>query len=315
MGLGPDSLWSALNVRSEEFFAAFGDTANDFIQRHRLDLERKRWEHVFAADLSPHDFPAEIATYASKTRWVDGTPLYSFHICGLRKLFANAVFIHIVRDVTSVVRSMLNFHRLAGVRFVANEEQAYNKWFHAVSACLLAEQAYGPKVVFRLRYLDLVNRPEATMEALLNFLGEPYATECLTPLEEKINSSNVPADFELGDPTSDPAIVNRALRLHAEIETTPQASEPSRAAANEMETAFYQQAHGRAQRLAKAQARAERLAGEIKRKRAFIKELRASRWRHKLRRLLFGHRVILALATVFDPDSVTSCAAYFLVAT
>src|SRR6266513_2717725 len=42
MGLGPESLWSALNVRSEEFFAAFGHTANDFIQRHRLDLERKR---------------------------------------------------------------------------------------------------------------------------------------------------------------------------------------------------------------------------------------------------------------------------------
>jgi len=66
MGLGPDSLWSALNGRSEEFFAAFGDTANNLIQRHRLDFERKRWEHVFAADLPPHDFPAEMATYASK---------------------------------------------------------------------------------------------------------------------------------------------------------------------------------------------------------------------------------------------------------
>jgi len=184
-----------------------------------------------------------------------------------------------------------------------------------VSACLLAEQAHGPKVAFRLRYPDLVNRPEATMEALLNFLGEPYATECLTPLQEKINSSNVPADFELGDPNNDPAIANRALRLHAEIETTPQASEPSRAVANEMETAFCEQAHGRAQRLAKTEARAERLASEIKRKRAFIKELRASRWRHKLRRLLFGHRVILALAAVFDPDSLTSCAAHFLVTT
>ena len=33
-----------------------------------------------------------------KTRWVDGTPEYSLHICGLRKLFPQARFVHVFRD-------------------------------------------------------------------------------------------------------------------------------------------------------------------------------------------------------------------------
>src|SRR5207249_10868777 len=136
----------------------------------------------------------------SKSRWVDGTPEYSLHICGLRKLFPGALFIHIVRDVDSVVRSLLNFDRLGEGSLVANEQEAYNYWLRTVSSCLLAERAYGPRVVLRLRHSDLVNEPEAAFRSLLNFLGEPYTPECLEPLAQRINSSNVPADFDGSDP-------------------------------------------------------------------------------------------------------------------
>jgi hypothetical protein len=169
---------------------------------------------------------------------VDGTPEYSFHICGLRKLFPEALFIHIVRDVTSVVRSMLNFHRVGGGRLVANEQEAYGYWLRAVSNCLLAERAYGPGIVFRLRYSDFVSGPDVALRSLFHFLGEPFAAECLTPLRERINSSNVPADFKIGDSQTDPAIIERAMRLCAEIEESSQPPEASPAAAQEMEAAF-----------------------------------------------------------------------------
>src|SRR5262245_23190665 len=120
IGLGPESLWSLLNVQKAEFFAAFGRTINELIQCHKVDLERKWWEQTFAPKAPPHEFAVATATNVTKARWVDGTPAYSFHICGLRKLFPNAMFIHIIRDVTSVVRSIVNFHRLAGVSLVAN---------------------------------------------------------------------------------------------------------------------------------------------------------------------------------------------------
>jgi uncharacterized protein YqfB (UPF0267 family) len=240
---GIRSILSAMDIQSDEFFASFGQTVNDLILRHRKDLERKR---RVVSPPGAHRAPSFSKTSHSKSqpraRWVDGTPEYSFYICGLRKLFPKARFIHIVRDVPSVVRSMLNFHRIAGNRLVANEEQAYDYWLRAVSACLKAEQAYGPRVVFRLRYSELVDAPETAMRSVLKFVGERYVTASLKPLQERINSSNVPADFKIGDPETDSALVERATQLSTEMTETPQPSEASPAAAEEMEAAFYERA-------------------------------------------------------------------------
>jgi hypothetical protein len=174
----------------------------------------------------------------SKTRWVDGTPEYSWHIYGLRKLFPDALFIHIVRDALSVVHSMLNFHRVAGIQLVANEEEAYRYWLGTVSECLEAERAYGPNVVYRIRYADLIDNAELAMRSLFAFLKEPYTAKCLEPLAQRINSSEVPPDFKSDDPATDPAIVEAAQRLSAEIENSPQPTESSQAAADKMEDAF-----------------------------------------------------------------------------
>ena len=35
MGLRLESLWIAMNVQQEEFFAAFGETINELILRHK----------------------------------------------------------------------------------------------------------------------------------------------------------------------------------------------------------------------------------------------------------------------------------------
>src|ERR1043166_9510335 len=107
---GDRSVLSAMDIDRDEFFAHFGQSINQLMLTHRSHLERKR-------KMRPSADP--------KARWVDGTPEYSFHVYALRKLFPSALFIHIVRDVRDVVRSMLNFHRLAGFPLVANEEEAY----------------------------------------------------------------------------------------------------------------------------------------------------------------------------------------------
>jgi Sulfotransferase family len=148
------------------------------------------------------------------------------------------LFIHIVRDVGSVVRSMLNFHRLAGTNVVANEEEAYKYWLRTVMACLKAEAAYGPRVVYRVLYPVLIENPESVLRSLLDFLGEPYSARCLEPLSQRINSSNVPPDFKADDSATDPTIIEEAQRLSSEIEQTCQAGTPSSAAADELEAEF-----------------------------------------------------------------------------
>src|SRR6266542_1980581 len=202
---GDRSILSAMDIQEEELFAAFGQSINDLIVSHRKDLERKRRPKAPLSEPKGRWFDAISAASGPKTRWVDGTPEYSLFICGLRKLFPDARFVHIFRDVGAVVRSMLNFHRVAGTPLVAKEEKAYKYWLRTVRACLNAEKAYGPDVVHRIRYVDLIDNPESTMRLLLDRLEEPYSAECLEPLAERINSSHVPADFKPDDPATDPA--------------------------------------------------------------------------------------------------------------
>ena len=94
---------------------------------------------------------------------------------------------------------MLNFHRVAGIQLVANEQEAYRYWLRTVSACLEAEQAYGPHVVYRLRYTTLVENPESALRSLLDFVGELNSAKCLEPLSQGIYSSDVPPDFQSDD--------------------------------------------------------------------------------------------------------------------
>ena len=100
----------------------------ELILRHRKDLETKRETNTNKLKFGPRWLEATSTAAGPKTRLVDGTPEYSFHICGLRKLFPDASFIHILRDVESVVRSMLNFHRATGIHLVPNGEEAYRSW-------------------------------------------------------------------------------------------------------------------------------------------------------------------------------------------
>jgi hypothetical protein len=146
-----------------------------------------------AAQRDPGQVCAEFAVARGdaepKARWVDGTPEYSLHICGLHKLFPAAKFIHIVRDPDEVAVSMLAFHHDDGSPLVVDAEEAYAYWERTSQACLLAAQALGAESVFRLRHADLVARPETVLRAVCDFLGEAFAPDCVTPLARRINSS------------------------------------------------------------------------------------------------------------------------------
>lgn len=221
---GDRTILSAMDISHEEFFANFGRSINDLILRHRLDLEKKR------KMTRPPTEP--------KMRWVDGTPEYSLHIYALHKLFPEAVFIHVLRDVRDVVRSMLNFHRVAGTHLVQNEEQAYKYWLRMVKACVQAERAYGSDVVHRLPYTALIDDPVWAIRSLLDFVGEPYCAMCLEPLSRRINSSNVPSDFVAEDPATDPRVVQDATNLYSKLQEMPQSAQASSAVADEIEAAF-----------------------------------------------------------------------------
>ena len=237
------SILSAMDIRDDEFFAAFGQSINKLVVGHRRHLEINRENTDGSSKLNPRWVEATRMAAGPKTRWVDGTPEYSLHICGLRKLFPQARFVHAFREVDAVVCSMVHFHRATGIHLVENEGDAYKYWLRTVRACFKAEEAYGPNVIYRLRYSALVENPESALRALLDFLGEPYSAKCLEPLSERINSSNVPADFASKDPATDPVIIEQAMSLSRDLQHSSQPPEGSPAATAEMETAFDERVH------------------------------------------------------------------------
>jgi hypothetical protein len=229
---------SANFIERDEFLARFGQTINELIVSHRIKFEDANLRKQ--AGWYPPPFTISRSPGEPKSRWVDGTPEYSLYICGLRKLFPQALFVHLIRNVRDVVRSLLNFYPDGRNRLVVNEHAAYEYWLRRVSACVEAEHAYGPSVFYRMRYGDLVEQPEAAMRSLLDFIGEPYAPQCLEPLATRINSANVSPGFDPSDPATDPATVQRARQLSDQLQSSPQPLEASARVAEKLETEFNQ---------------------------------------------------------------------------
>lgn len=124
-----------------------------------------------------------------KARWVDATPENSHYVYGLSKMFPQAKFIHLVRDPEDVVRSLLKFSNAGGRDY--SEVDAYKTWYRLAEAAFSGEQALGSNRVLRILYSELIDKPEQTLEKCLGFLGEEYDSNCIEPLQKKINSSKV----------------------------------------------------------------------------------------------------------------------------
>ena len=169
---GERSQLSSMGIERDRFMRDIGASINASIVGHRGTFENRR--RAQASPKNPENHPAfKISRGQSdpKSRWVNGTPEYSFGIAGLRKLFPAARFIHLVRDPDLVVPSMLNFDRVFGAKLAESEEEGYGRWLANVRACVLAEMPLAPAIVCRIFHEDLVREPEASIRRILDFIG------------------------------------------------------------------------------------------------------------------------------------------------
>lgn len=238
---GERSQLGALGIERSEFFKTFGDAITEMILRHRSQLEQK------SRSIAEHDpkqvHPALNISKSNddpKSRWVDGTPEYSLYICGLKKLFPDAKFVHIARDVQSVVNSILNF-KPDGSSLVKTEQEAYEYWIRTVEACMQAELALGQQAMYRLRYDDLIHQPALAIRSVLDFLDEPFMPACTEPLAHRINSSNVPVDFRATQRGTNSDVVKHALQLNQQLQNPFTVRPPSAKTMADFEATFDKQ--------------------------------------------------------------------------
>jgi hypothetical protein len=233
---GEYSQLHAMDLTRDRLMQDIGTSINQSIIDHRAAYLKHREENAMLD--KPVTFQIERDPSDPKSRWVNGTPEYSFGIYGLRKLFPSALFIHIVRDCDKVVASMLHFHRLGERNLALDEVDGFRKWERYVRAVLAAEQAYGPETVLRLFHHELVEAPEKSLRHALDFVGETFSSCCLEPLRNTINSSIVDSNYSVPAEVAEHPEVKSARELWVGLTRASPIAAPDSAAAFRLEEQF-----------------------------------------------------------------------------
>jgi hypothetical protein len=142
------------------------------------DLSQKALEDSFAESMPGGSYPDAIRllyrTYAGahgKPRYGDKSPGYVTRMGLLGKLFSEARFVHIVRDVRSVALSLVEMPEEWGTRTVP---EGAARWRHRVSRGHAEGAALGPDRYLEVRYEDLVADSEHALRRIIDFLLLPW---------------------------------------------------------------------------------------------------------------------------------------------
>jgi hypothetical protein len=218
----------------DDFYRLFGEGVDRLVQASNpglIELTERRVRGELRRRRSASD---------PKRRWADATPENSHYIFPLSKLFPQARFIHLLRNPHDVARSLMKFSRTGDTARDYDHDEAYRTWARLTRAAWLGERALGRARMLQVRYEDFTSRPEQAFQRVLAFLGEDYSSDCLKPLDNKINSSQVERDSVAVDMST--AAARDAEQLYRGILSAPENPEQGEHGAyDEMQRRFEEQ--------------------------------------------------------------------------
>ncbi|MGE5625978.1 MAG: sulfotransferase family protein [Bacillota bacterium] len=201
----------------DEFYRLMGEGVQRLMEATNPALIEKT-ERNIKGELHRRRSPAD-----PKRRWADATPENSHYVYPLAKMFPGARFVHLLRNPHDVARSLMKFSRTGTTGRDYGHDEAYRTWMRLTRAAWLAERALGRAQMFRVRYEDFTGRPEETFRRVLAFLREEYSADCLKPLDNRINSSEVERDSVPVDTST--AAAREAERLYRDMLAAPEIPE------------------------------------------------------------------------------------------
>jgi hypothetical protein len=147
------------------FLADFAEvTRRNWGSLRNYGYPQEYWDAKFAELFA--SFQRDYASARGKSRWADKTPRYALSLDYIVRLFPSSQIVHMVRDGRDVVAS----HRDRWGYWSALK--AVEKWPRYVRA--VQDAALPPDRLYEVRYEALVDDTEATLRALLDFLGEDW---------------------------------------------------------------------------------------------------------------------------------------------
>jgi len=211
---GKYSHLSQAHLSRDEFYRMFGEGVDRLIHTVNLTLIEQTEKHV-KGEMHRRRSAAD-----PKRRWADATPENSHYVYSLAKLFPQARFIHLLRNPHDVARSLMKFSRTSNRARDFGHDEAYRAWMRLTRDAWLGERALGRARMLQVRYEDFTGRPEQAFQRVLAFLGEDYSADCLKPLSNRINSSQVERDSVPVDTST--AAAREAEQLYRDILSAPE---------------------------------------------------------------------------------------------
>ncbi|WP_215607695.1 sulfotransferase family protein [Leptothoe spongobia] len=162
-----------LKVENTDDFQQFWQLLSQSKRFSYFDIDADKTLATILAKGSPNPatiFAGWLETYAErchKPRWGEKTPLHYQHLEQLLTWFPKAQVIWMLRDPRAVTASLLKMTWASNYTHIHAEQ-----WYRSTQ--LYERNWHSDPRIKLLRYEDLVQQPDQTLEGIFQFLGEDY---------------------------------------------------------------------------------------------------------------------------------------------
>lgn len=146
-------------------------------------------------------------------RWGDKTPIYASYVDLVATLFPAAYFLHIIRDPRDAAVSLLD--KYAGREFHIDRFFAARNWVRRIQKARRDGNALGPERYLEIRYEDLVQSPQLTIEKVCRFIREDFHPAMLQ--HAGLAKEQIPEDSHFFDQVRKPINTGRIGRWQTEL--------------------------------------------------------------------------------------------------
>lgn len=164
---------ASLNIllKKHHKFAHLGINETD-LQERLKSLELRSAQEIINSVV---DLYAEGKGRKNYNFWIDHNPNNLQNCKLLSDAFPNAKFIHLVRDGRAIANSVINLDWGPNTTL-----HAAQWWLQKLCHGLLSEQWLGSKRIMRVKYEDLVRKPQETLQTISEFIGLDYSQRMTT---------------------------------------------------------------------------------------------------------------------------------------
>jgi len=198
---GTTLLYSILNSHSQLFlgletalFLAYNLDFAHLSRRTGMPLEKvqRLYRESHCSAVFTKHILTDLMVSAGKSRWGEKSPVNVTNISGIFHRFPNAKFVHCIRDGRDVACSLHKHHpglwkgATRGNKTDIPWEQCIERW------CSQVQMGIGwrhDSRYYDLKYEDLIQNPQQTLSALLDWLDLPWDPQILdTALQDRVYS-------------------------------------------------------------------------------------------------------------------------------